>query len=255
MSNQYVHLTEVDSTNDYAKRMAEAGEANPHWIYADTQTAGRGRRGREWVSPIGNLMATLYLPCQLPSIRGGEVAFVAGLAIDACVQDLLTGTAHVVAIKYPNDILVNGAKISGMLLETTTSPSAGAGNLDWIAIGIGINLAHHPEDTPYPATSIAALIGNTPPPKDVLVQLADYFTQYFTLWQDKGIAAILEMWRKRAHHIGKPIEVRLHDKTISGTFESIDDTGTLILREAGGGCQHINTGDIFFPSPKNDEAK
>lgn len=243
MHYQLLHLEEVDSTNEYAKGLAEAQTPDPHWIYADIQTAGRGRRGRAWVSPKGNLMTTLYLPHEIPSTRGGEIAFVAGLATQSCVQECLADTNHIVDIKYPNDILVNGAKISGMLLETATNNPM----LKWMAIGIGINLAHYPEDIPYPATSIAALTGKAPKPKDVLERLAFYFAQYFMQWQSSGVAPILEMWRTHAHHIGKEIEVRLHNQTLSGIFEAIDDSGTLILRQNNGTIEHINTGDIFFP--------
>ena len=248
---QLLHLTEIDSTNTQAKRLADMGERQAHWIIADEQTAGRGRRGRAWQSPKGNLMTTLYLPRTalehagqaISAEKAAALAFVCGLAVAQVLQDLTEGTAHVVSIKWPNDVLVNGAKISGMLLETSNQ---GHEQINWLAIGIGINIAAHPDDTPYPATSLAQLIGKTLSSLEVLEMLAYAFDKFFKQWQQQGVGVILQQWRKLAHHIGKNIEVHLAHSTLAGVFEGIDDRGTLILCDDSGTRHHITTGDVFF---------
>ena len=119
--------------------------------YADSQTAGRGRRGRAWQSPVGNLMTTLYLPISFDAVKAGQLAFVAGLALERTVSALIGERAQA-SLKWPNDVLVDGKKASGILLESAMRDN----KIDWLAIGLGLNLAHHPDDTPYPATSLAA---------------------------------------------------------------------------------------------------
>ena len=155
---QLLHFETLDSTNEEAKRLAAQSVMQPHWILADTQSAGRGRRGRAWQSPKGNLMTTIYLPGRIETVKAGQLSFVAGLALADTVASLI-GPDGAVSIKWPNDVLVGGAKISGILLE---SGGASDAHLDWVCVGMGLNLAHFPDDTPYLATSIAAHTGHRP---------------------------------------------------------------------------------------------
>ena len=233
---QLLHLPQTGSTNSEAARLARRGEMQPHWILADEQTAGRGRRGRHWESPRGNLMATLYLPQE----ADGNLAFVAGLALAAAVSSYVT--ANRVSLKWPNDVLVDGAKIGGILLETENTEK-----FKWLAIGMGLNLVKHPKDTPYPATSIKHLVDNAPPPQEILPRLAAHFDDFLTKQRACGFETILTEWRRWAHNIGETVQVRLASKTLEGVFENIDERGALLLRLADGRQEVIMAGDVFFP--------
>jgi len=241
---QLLHLETVDSTNEEAKRMAARGELQPHWIVADAQTAGRGRRGRAWQSPKGNLMTTVYLPSRIETVKAGQLSFVAGLALAETV-DTLVGADVSVAIKWPNDVLVGGAKISGILLESSAGAEA---HLDWVCVGMGLNLAYHPDDTPYPATSIRACTGRAPVHLDVLELLAAAFDRYFQQWQKFGFSVIVNKWRKLAYNLGNEIIVRLEKAELTGVFEDIDETGALMLRADDGQRHIVSAGDVYFQS-------
>ena len=237
------HLEEVDSTNEEARRLAQSGEAAPHWILADRQTAGRGRRGRAWASPSGNLMTTLYLPAtKLKPNEAGQLAFVAGLALESTVRQFV-GAARKVSLKWPNDVLIDGKKASGILLESSMQDKT----VDWLAIGLGLNLASHPDDTPYPATDISAMTGQAPSPLEALEILAAAFDALYRQWQMGGFAPVLEAWRMVAHGLGGPMVARLENTSIEGIFLDIDETGALLLKDAAGTKHIIEAGDVFFP--------
>lgn len=229
-----LRLEEVDSTNMEARRRAEDGAADPLWITAARQTAGYGRRGRAWDSGQGNLAATLLLRPEAPPLKTAQLGFAAALA----VADLVTHFAPQagVTVKWPNDVLADGRKLSGILLE------AGSG---WLAIGIGINLAEHPVDTEFPATSLAALGVPPPTPDMALTMLATRFAHWFSLWQSQGFAPLRTAWLERAGGLGLPIRARLPHGERHGAFEGIDATGALLLREASG-LQTITAGEVFF---------
>ena len=238
------HLEEVDSTNEEARRMAAAHETIPTWIIADRQTAGRGRRGRAWQSPIGNLMTTLYLPLSFDAVKAGQLAFVAGLALERTVSEFI-GTRAEAGLKWPNDVLIDGKKASGILLESAMRDS----KVDWLAIGLGLNLAHHPDDTPYPATSLAAYTDQPPSNIEALQVLAGAFDGVLRQWRNGGFGPILQAWRAVAHGLGGPIVARLENEEFEGIFKDIDDKGALLLQNAAGETQTIDAGDVFFPEP------
>ncbi|WOF73703.1 biotin--[acetyl-CoA-carboxylase] ligase [Parvibaculaceae bacterium PLY_AMNH_Bact1] len=236
---------EIDSTNEEAKRLAASGVSGPVWIVADTQTAGRGRRGRAWTSPIGNLMCTLLLRPGCGPAEAGELSFVAGLALhDAASQLLSDEVSSKVSLKWPNDLLIDGKKASGILLE---SESAGGLEVSWLAIGIGLNLVHFPNDTPYPATSLQAESGVVYSVGYALTALAAAFDKWYATWQQPGgFNAIREAWLKSARGVGQKITVRLADETLVGTFEGLSEDGALQLRLPSGARQQIAAGDVFF---------
>ena len=231
----------IDSTNEEAKRMAQAGEKGPVWITADRQSAGRGRRGRAWDSPTGNLAATLLLRPEKPPGQAAQLSFVAALAASDMVQSFAHGAR--VAVKWPNDVLADGKKIAGILLE---SASGGSGRLEWLAVGIGVNLAQHPDGTEFPATSLGALGETAPPPRDALLRLASGWAKWYDIWNARGFGDIRDAWLARAAHIGGRIRARLQNEETSGVFEGIDETGALILREAQGRTRVIAAGEVFF---------
>lgn len=213
----------------------------PTWIIADTQTAGRGRRGRAWSSPTGNLMTTLYLPTRISAVEAGQVAFVAGLALESTVRHFI-GDAAQVSLKWPNDVLIDGKKASGILLESAMQN----GEVNWLAVGLGLNLAHHPTDTPYPATDISAY-ADAPDNLTALSVLAAAFDSIFRQWQMGGFATILKAWRAVAHGMGGPMVARLENEEIQGIFHDIDEKGALLLKDESGATHVIDAGDVFFP--------
>ena len=236
-----IHLVEVDSTNEEARRRTEAGERGPVWIQADRQTSGRGRRGRTWSAPAGNLAATLLLTTAKPMREVGQLSFVAALATSDAIVRMAPKLE--LKLKWPNDVLVDGKKIAGILLE---SASAGSGPPSWLAIGVGINLKGHPPDTEFPATSIGSLDMPVPDPHHALTELAAAFAKWYEAWSEQGFAGIREAWLSRAAGIGSRMVARLQDKEVSGTFDGIDANGALVLRETGGRVRLIGAGDVFF---------
>lgn len=240
-------FVEIDSTNEEARRLGEAGEGGPVWITAEVQTAGRGRRGREWVSPTGNFMGTLFLRPQCSPRKAAELSFVAAVAVHDAVASLLPPDLRPdLKLKWPNDLLHKGRKCAGILLES--SGIAGA-ELAWLAIGMGVNLAQHPDNVEFPATSLAALGVNGVTPSDALTALATAFDARLALWRDvQGFAAIREAWLARAAGLGGPITVRLSDETFTGTFEGLAADGALEVRLNDGMLRLVSAGDVFFPA-------
>lgn len=238
---QLRHLAEVDSTNEEARRMAAEHSQIPTWIVADRQTAGRGRRGRAWSSPTGNLMTTLYLPVSMSAVEAGQLAFVAGLALESAVRQFI-GDAAEVSLKWPNDVLIDGKKASGILLESAMQD----GRVTWLAIGMGVNLAHHPDDTPYPATNMSAYAA-APDNLTALSVLATAFETIYRQWQMGGFATVLKAWRALAHGLGGPMVARLESDEIRGIFHDIDEKGALLLQDEAGAMHVIDAGDVFFP--------
>jgi BirA family biotin operon repressor/biotin-[acetyl-CoA-carboxylase] ligase len=231
----------IDSTNEEAKRLAAAGEPGPIWISAARQTAGRGRRGRAWDSPTGNLAATLMLRPSRSATECAQLSFVAAIA----AADMLAGFAPAaeIRVKWPNDTLADGRKIAGILLE---SASVGGEAPTWLAIGIGVNLATHPDGTEFPATSLRALGALAPPADDALLHLAAHFAGWYEVWRGEGFAAIRDAWLARAAGLGTRIRARLSNEETSGVFEGLDETGALLLRENAGTVRHISAGEVFF---------
>jgi BirA family biotin operon repressor/biotin-[acetyl-CoA-carboxylase] ligase len=232
---------EIDSTNEEARRLAVAGEKGPVWLRADRQTAGRGRRGRSWESPTGNLAATLLIAPGKPASECAQLSFVTAIA----AADAALGFAPSadIKVKWPNDILAGGKKFVGILLESASGADA---SLAYLAIGVGMNLAYFPPDTEYPVTSLAALGASVPSPSAALVQLAAHFAKWYDIWMTNGFSPIQDAWLARAAGLGTRVRARLTHEETSGVFEGIDGTGALILREAQGRVRTIAAGEVFF---------
>ena len=231
----------IDSTNEEAKRLAAAGEPGPIWISAARQTAGRGRRGRSWDSPTGNLAATLMLRPGKSATECAQLSFVAAIAAADMLRDFASGAD--IRVKWPNDALADGRKIAGILLE---SASAGGEAPAWLAIGLGINLAMHPDGTETPATSLKALGADVPSPDDALLHLAAHFARWYEVWRGEGFAAIRDAWLARAAGLGQRIRARLSNEETHGVFEGLDESGALLLRENAGTLRAISAGEVFF---------
>jgi BirA family biotin operon repressor/biotin-[acetyl-CoA-carboxylase] ligase len=228
------HHAELDSTNEEARRLALAGESGPLWITAARQTAGRGRRGRQWQSAEGNLAATLLICPVRNKSEWPQLSFVAAIAVADMAARLAPSAT--IAVKWPNDILAEGRKLAGILLET-------AGEA--LAIGIGVNLNAHPSDTEFPAISLPALGAKPSSPEDAMALLAPGFAGWYDLWEGAGFAPIRDAWLARAAGLGSRIRARLPDAERVGVFEGIDAEGALLLNE-GSRTRTIAAGEVFF---------
>lgn len=229
----------IASTNDEAKALAAAGAPAGTLIWARAQSAGRGRQGREWVSPPGNLYASLILRPAVPIATAAQLGFVAALAVAEACRGEAPDAA--IALKWPNDVLLAGRKLAGILLESQASAD---GNLAWLVLGIGINLATYPVGVEYPATALAAT-GADAAPEAVLAALARAFLVWYERWHDGGgFAGIRSEWLARAQGLGEPIRVRLPGATLEGRFAGLDNDGTLLLDMAIG-RRRIAAGEVF----------
>ncbi len=236
-----VVLDEIDSTNAEARRRAEAGEAGPVWLLGLRQTAGRGRRGRAWETGDGNLAATLLFCTDKPPAEAAQVSFVAALA----VADLLASyvPASLVSLKWPNDPLLGGLKVSGILVESGMRPTGGL----WIAVGVGVNLARKPIDSERPATALPTYrVAPPPKPIEAIEVLAASFARWNDVWSRLGFPAIADAWTARAHGLGELCVARLGTETLEGIAEGLDGDGALRLRLADGRMRRVTAGDVFF---------
>ena len=226
----------LDSTNEEARRLVKTGERGPVWIIARRQSAGRGRRGSEWESKQGNLFATLLLNVPYPPKIGAQLSFVAALATGDLVCDY--ARAARVTLKWPNDVLADGRKLAGILLEDASKK--------FLAVGIGVNLIYHPQDTEFPATSIAAIAGSAPDSQSALARLVGHWDKWYDLWQGRGFAPLREAWLARAAGFGQRIVARIGDSDVDGVFENLDEDGALLIRRPGGVLSRVTAGEVFF---------
>ena len=231
----------LGSTNAEALALARRGEHGPLWITARRQTAGRGRRGGAWVSPSGNLYATLLLGDPAPAECAPELSFVTALAVHDAILDFAAGLRHALTLKWPNDILWGGAKLAGILIEGERVADKFA-----VAIGVGVNCLHHPAQTAYPATDLAAACGAHVSAEDLFAALSRRMVERLAQWaKGAGFAVIRADWIARAAGIGNDMQVRLSGREFLGRFEALDEQGRLLLRLADGGLQAITAGEVF----------
>ena len=229
------HFDRIDSTNLEARRLAELGERGPVWLVADEQTLGRGRLGRSWVSEPGNLYATFLFSIAEGPQAAAQVSFVAALAVHDMVMDLRPDLSP--RIKWPNDVLVGGAKFCGVLPEVVgETPTR-------IAIGCGVNLAHAPRGTPYPVTALGGGIA----PVTALQHLDTSLTRRLAQWDEgRGFAAIRDDWAKRALGLGGAVTATSGTRQLTGTFMGLAADGALMLAEADGSLTPIHSGEVSF---------
>jgi BirA family biotin operon repressor/biotin-[acetyl-CoA-carboxylase] ligase len=224
------------STNADVIALARAGAEEGLWLRAEQQSSGRGRQGRDWASPAGNLYASMLVRLRLTDPPPATLALVAAVALDETVRIWLDDRAPL-RIKWPNDLLIDAAKLSGILLERAD---------DAVVIGFGVNLAHHPDLSDRPTTSLAAhgaLVGAG----DFLEALAEGFSRWLGKWRGEGLAPIRARWMERAHAPGTALSVRLPDgSTLDGLFDRLDADGALILRLADGTTRVIHAADVFL---------
>ncbi|MDF2232696.1 biotin--[acetyl-CoA-carboxylase] ligase [Albimonas sp. CAU 1670] len=236
-------LEQTGSTMDDARAKARAGEPGPVWIMAKLQTGGRGRRGNAWKDPGGNMAATLLIRPRMTARESAQLTFVSALA----VADLAGrfAPAAQVALKWPNDVLVEGGKIAGILLESEGQGAEPA----WVSIGIGVNLASRPPGDPaaaFPPISFADLGVAVPTPEQALDALAAAFAHWLERYRAEGFAPLRDAFLARAARLGQPIVARLPKETIEGVFADLDEDGRLVL-DTPQGARRIAAADVFFP--------
>jgi BirA family transcriptional regulator, biotin operon repressor / biotin---[acetyl-CoA-carboxylase] ligase len=279
---RWIHHASVASTNDLVLDAARAGEAAGLWVTADRQTSGRGRGGRTWASEPGNFYGSLLYRTEKPLAELSLLPLAAALGVKNALEEVApeAARARTFALKWPNDVLLAGAKVAGILLE---SERAGDGTLA-VAIGCGINVAHHPPGTAFPATHLAAHGAPALAIEAVLERLARTMAAALGLFEEvpeevrargrggrppraRGPPPGGAGGRPRRPRGGGggggggapaacgaagPLTVRLASQTLHGTFAGLDEGGRLLLQE-GGALRTIATGDLFFGAPSLSE--
>ena len=222
----------LDLTNEEAIRLAREGERGPVWITAAQQTAGRGRRGRAWVSQPGNLFATLLTEAEEPN--AAETGFVAAVSAVDAMRRFVPGERA--KIKWPNDVLIDGRKCAGILVERISDRL--------VAIGIGIDLVDCPSG--IGAVSLSEICGFAPSPGELLTPLAVEMKHWLQQWREAGFVPVREAWLARAAGMGHQIHAATPLGTIDGCFQNLDRDGALLLRDAGGTMHRITAADVFY---------
>ena len=241
-------LERTGSTNADAIEAARAGERGPIWFVTSEQTAGRGRRQRPWIAPKGNLAASVLEVLNVAPAVAATIGFAAGLAEEAALEKVSLEAALRLGpdrprytLKWPNDVLANGKKLVGIGLEAEA-----VGNRLAIVTGIGTNIVAAPEGTPTPAVSLAAL-GVQISAEELFSALSDAWVEFRGIWDNgRGFAEIRKLWLERAARLGEPIAIDTGTMVLEGIFDTIDDTGCLIVRTAEGRLVPIAAGEVFF---------
>lgn len=242
-----VALDTVGSTNEEAKRLAREGAEDGTLVWAREQTAGRGRGGRGWTSPRGNLYLSLVLRPECPAQRAAELGFVAAIGLGDALASLIPPLVPV-NYKWPNDVLVGERKAAGILIETESGVRpAPEAPLEWMVLGMGVNVQHYPEDTEFPATSLRYEGAGEVTVEALLEAFGRFFMEWANRWLDDGFPPVAAAWKARALGIGKKIRVRLPNETLRGKFIDLDADGALLLGlEKGAAPRRITAGDVFF---------
>lgn len=239
-----LHLFDrVGSTNDEAKRLAEAGAASGQVVVGREQTKGRGRHGRSWSSPPGNLYASVLLRPDCSLAETAQLSLLASLALVEALERLGPPGLDL-ALKWPNDVLIRGAKTAGILLESGHAPGT-AGR--WVVIGSGVNVASCPDGLPYPTTALERE-GFAPAPLAVLEAYLQSLDVWLARWRRSGFAAVRSAWRARCHGLGQEIRLRLEHEELLGRFVDLTSTGALLLESADGRRRELAAGDVLYGS-------
>ena len=238
----------VGSTNTEAMARAREGERGPMWFVTTEQTAGRGRRQRAWVAPRGNLASSILEVMDVSPAVAATLGFAAGLSLESALQKLSVeanmrrAEPLKFALKWPNDVLAEGQKLTGILLEA----EAVAGNRLAVVVGIGTNVIAAPEGTPTPATSLAAL-GVHVGAEELFRALSEAWVEFRGIWDNgRGFGDIRKAWLARAFGVGERVAIQTGTTKVEGTFDTIDDTGCLIVRTTEGRRMPITAGEVYF---------
>lgn len=232
---------EVGSTNDVARSLAAAGAPEGTVVWARTQSRGRGRHGRTWTSPRGNLYATVLLRPERSLAETAALSLVSGLALAEALAELGPPAVDL-RLKWPNDVLIGGAKVAGILLESGSDASGGG----WVVIGSGVNLRSAPASTAYPATSLDAAGFPPVPPEVVLGGYLERLDARYRAWREGGFARLRAHWLLRARGLGDPLRLRLAEGELEGRFVDLTTSGALLLEDARGRRRVVTAGDVVY---------
>jgi BirA family biotin operon repressor/biotin-[acetyl-CoA-carboxylase] ligase len=236
-----IALDRVGSTNDEARRLAGEGAEDGAVVWALEQSAGRGRRGRSWASPPGNLYCSLILRPEVALARAAELSFVAALGLGGAIGGLVPPRVEM-RYKWPNDVLLNERKVSGILLESSLRPDK---TLDFIVLGVGVNVASQPAEARFPATSLRAEgAGEDVDATAVLEAFARHFLVWVDRWLDEGFAPVRAAWQGRAWRLGERLEFGAQDSRLVGRFDALGDDGALLLTLDDGTRRRVAAGDV-----------
>ncbi len=235
---------ELPSTSNLVRTRAEAGEAAGLAVMARRQTQGRGSRGRAWSTPTGNLAISMLLRPRLPMREAAAMSLLSGLALAEAVAEILP-PGPALALKWPNDVLLAGNKLAGILLE---SHGDGQGGTAWVIPGIGVNLAH----APILPDRVAACLADhmpAPSPEAFAPRLLDRLAHWCAVLEAEGFAPVREAWLARAQTRGSPMSLKLGADVLSGTFAGLDADGSLLM-EANGAVRSFTTGEVLLPEAR-----
>jgi BirA family transcriptional regulator, biotin operon repressor / biotin---[acetyl-CoA-carboxylase] ligase len=240
----------IGSTNAEAMACARVGERGPIWFVTSEQTAGRGRRHRPWIAPRGNLASSVLEMIDASPAVTATLGFAAGLALESALRRVSVEASLKPAgsddmhfsLKWPNDVLVGRNKLAGILLEAESVAGQGLA----VVVGIGTNVVAAPEGTPTPATSLKAL-GVDIGAEDLFVELSDAWAAFRGIWDNgRGFGEIRRLWLERAAGLGQPVAIHTGGTTVEGTFDTIDETGCMIVATPGGKQVPISAGEVYF---------
>lgn len=231
-------VSHLPSTQDAVRDLAAKGEPEGAVVQALMQTSGRGRHGNQWQSPMGNLYMSMLLRPHCLADKAGQISFVAAVALSAAMDEVIK-PGHVKTLKWPNDILIDGKKCAGILLESDLDKN---GMVDSLVLGMGVNIMTPPEDR-IGLKDVAK--GQVPihPFRDIFLS---HFAALYNHWRAEGFENIRTLWLKQAHGLGQSVIVRLSDNTLEGQFETINERGGLILKRAGNEKLTISAGEVYF---------
>jgi len=231
-----IRYDSIDSTNKAAIALTEQGEREGTAVVAGMQTAGRGRMGRMWISCPGNLFVSYIINGKTVK-ENPELSFLVGITVAESIENLVPQIKC--RCKWPNDIMLNDCKTCGILIE------AAAGGC--VVAGIGVNLNSHPEDTPYPTTSVRESTGKQISPDEMCERLSENLLKNLALWRDSGFAKIRDKWLSYAYRIKENITVKQFDKTYTGIFKTISENGELIIENEKDHKENkISVGDVIY---------
>jgi BirA family biotin operon repressor/biotin-[acetyl-CoA-carboxylase] ligase len=243
---------QIGSTNAEALARARAGERGPIWFVTPEQTAGRGRRQRAWIAPRGNLASSVLEVMDVAPAVAATLGFAAGLSLETALQKVSVEAALRLggpdalkfSLKWPNDVLAGGQKLAGILLEA----EAVADDRLAVVVGIGTNVVAAPEGTPTPATSLSAL-GVHVSAEELFAALSDAWVEFRGIWDNgRGFAEIRRLWLERAARLGEKVAIQTGTVTLEGTFDTIDETGCMIVRLPDGKRIPVTAGEVYFGS-------
>jgi BirA family biotin operon repressor/biotin-[acetyl-CoA-carboxylase] ligase len=248
--HRLIAFDQAGSTNAEAMTAARLGERGPTWFVTTEQTAGRGRRQRSWTAPRGNLASSVLEVMNITPAVAATMSFAFGLAHETALRrvsveaSLRQGGSDQLnyLLKWPNDVLVGGRKLCGLLVEAETMPNGALA----VVAGIGTNIIAAPEGTPTPAISLAAL-GVHVGAEELFAAQSDAWVEFRGIWdQGRGFAEIRKRWLERAYGVGGPVAIQTGTGTLEGTFDTIDETGCLIVRTTEGRRMPVTAGEVFF---------